>query len=81
MMRAKMTVQSVREAYAGAEELQFGAVTGDKPFGPQGESEDNTYARYTPQASLSMVVTNPELIGKFKQGDAFYVDFTPAPKE
>jgi hypothetical protein len=78
MMRAKMQVHSVEKPYEGAETLRFGAVTGTEPFGPKGESEDNTYARYTPQADLSMTVTNPDLLGKFKQGDKFYVDFTPA---
>lgn len=75
MMRAKFRVQSVTgtESY---ESLSMSAVTGKEPYGPEGESEDNTFARYTPSASLSMSITNPALIGKVKQGDEFYVDFT-----
>lgn len=75
MMRAKFQVQSVTgsEAY---ESLSMTAVTGKEPYGPNGESEDNTFARYTPSASLTMSITNPALIGKIKQGDVFYVDFT-----
>lgn len=77
MMRAKLRVAFV-ESNPTTETLHFNAVTGTDPFGPNGESEDNTYARFTPSAELKMVVTNPELIGKFKMGDTFYVDFIPA---
>lgn len=74
-MRAKMRVLSVSgtETY---ESISMMAVCGKEPFGPQGESEDNTFARYTPSASLSMSITNPALIGKIKADDVFYVDFT-----
>ena len=77
-MRAKVTVQSVEPAYAGAEKLTMMPVVKDETFGPEGESENNTYSRYTPQGGLWFVITNPNLIGKFKQGDTLYVDFTPA---
>jgi len=75
MMRAKLVVRSV-DGYGTYQAVRFSAVTGDKPFGPEGESEDNTFARYTPSAELSMSITNPNLIGKIRIGDTFYVDFT-----
>lgn len=78
MMRAKMQVQSVTggETY---ESITMSAVTSsDKPYGPNGENEDNTYARYTPSGNLSLSITNPALIGKFKVGQKFYLDFTEA---
>jgi hypothetical protein len=53
-------------------------VTGNKPFGPNGESEDNTFARYSPSGELTISITNPNLLGKFNPGDPFYLDFTPA---
>lgn len=79
-MRAKMSVNTVTPygEPVTQENLSFSAVTGTDPFGPKGESEDNTYARYTPMASLNMTINNPELLGQFKVGDRFYVDFTPA---
>ncbi len=77
-MRAKMTVRSVTHHDETSEALHLSAVTGKDPSGPDGESEDNTYARYTPSAELTMCITSPTLIGRFKQGDTFYVDFTPA---
>lgn len=44
-----------------------------------GLDEDNNYAKWSPGASLTINVANPALWGKFKHGDKFYVDFTPAP--
>lgn len=80
MMRAKMQVQSVKgtETY---ESISMSAVTSsNKPYGPNGENEDNTYARWTPSGTLALSITNPELIGKFKVGQKFYLDFTEAPE-
>ncbi|WP_204367562.1 hypothetical protein [Janthinobacterium sp. HH01] len=45
---------------------------------PDGSDEDNSFARWTPSAELTMTINNPDLLGKFKVGDKFYVDFTPA---
>lgn len=79
LMRAKMHVLAVTPhgEPATVEVVQLSAVTGSDPFGPAGESEDNTYARYTPQAHLSMTINNPALLGKLQAGQKFYVDFTP----
>jgi len=77
MMRAKMKVSSV-EATEYGEIIKAAPVCGDRAFGPNGESEDNTYARFTPGGSLSLTVNNPDLLGKIKPGQKFYVDFTSA---
>jgi hypothetical protein len=78
MMRAKVEVQSVEQVHGQLERLSMRPVTGSASFGPSGESEDNTYARYTPSGSISLDITNPDLHGKFSQGQKFYVDFSPA---
>lgn len=83
MMRAKMQVAAVKRLVGAdgnvmAEELAAHPVCGGAPFGPNGESEDNTFARFTPSGSLSLTVHNPDLLGKFKPGQKFYVDFTLA---
>lgn len=74
-MRAKMQIQSV-EQFEHGEKLRMFPVCGKAPFGPNGESEDNTYARFTPSGSLELQINNPDLAGKFKPGQRFYVDFT-----
>lgn len=76
-MRAKMVVDQVT-VNPGVEALSFRAVAKSSSYPEDGSDEDNSFARWTPTASLSMTVTNPELHGKFKVGDKFYVDFSPA---
>lgn len=74
-MRAKMRITGVLITEYG-EELQMTPVSGD--INEDGESEDNTFARYTPSGSLKMLVNNPSLAGKFKPGEEYYLDFTMA---
>lgn len=78
-MRAKMELVSVQEqgTPVSQEILTFRAVS-RFPYGDDGASEDNTYARYTPNASLQMTVNNPALLGSMKQGEKYYLDFTKA---
>jgi hypothetical protein len=78
VMRAKMRVTAV-EAGEGYERLRLAAVCRPGGYPPDGTDEDNTYARFTPQADLTMVVTNPALLGRLSAGQALYVDFTLAP--
>lgn len=80
MMRAKMQIGSIEVFNGGAETLNLNCVTGNKPFGPEGENEDNTFARYSPSGSMKLTITNPFLAGKFKPGQKFYLDFTEAPE-
>lgn len=78
-MRAKFQIQEVKawgEPVTG-EQLTLIAVT-SKPFDPDGNSEDNSFSRWTPSGKLEMSITNPNLLGIFKQGQKFYLDFTEA---
>jgi hypothetical protein len=77
MMRAKIRISEVK-LYGTTQETIVGAPVSSGPYGPEGESEDNTYARYTPSGSISLTINNPALLGQIKQGDTFYVDFTKA---
>lgn len=82
-MRAKMQVGAVKrvvgpDGNVTCEELSAYPVCGKAPFGPNGESEDNTFARFTPGGSLSLMISNPDLLGKFRPGQKFYLDFTEA---
>lgn len=83
-MRAKLQVSFVHQHFSDAERTKVSqeglfmhAVCATKYEGV-GADEDNTYARYSPSANLTINIANPELFGKFKVGDKFYVDFTPA---
>jgi hypothetical protein len=46
--------------------------------GARGGEFVSPVARYTPFGTAEYGITNPALIGQIKQGDKFYVDFTPA---
>lgn len=78
-MRAKLSVSKV-DGYPNTEAptqtvLLFNAV-GASQYPEDGTDENNTFARWTPNASLTMTIQNPNLVGTFKVGDTFYVDFT-----
>ncbi len=74
-MRAKLRISEVEPLGTYGQTIKAFPVCG-KPFGPNGESEDNTFSRYTPNGLLELSITNPDLAGKIKVGQEFYVDFT-----
>lgn len=76
-MRAKMIVSSVTQTTNG-EVLKFNAVCKSSSYGSDGLDDDNTFAKFSPSASLEIHVANPALFGQFKPGEKFYVDFTAA---
>lgn len=82
-MRAKMEVRNVEEfkdagGVKTGERLTFAAVCRPNGYPADGSDEDNTYAKWSPTADLSMTVTNPALFDQFERGQKYYVDFTPA---
>jgi len=76
-MRAKMQVSQVTDFGGNNQQVKMAPVC-SKAFGPNGESEDNSYARWSPSGSLELTITNPDLKDKIKPGQKFYVDFTEA---
>lgn len=77
-MRAKMRLNSVNGDYPGYEVLSFSAVAKSEPYGDDGYDENNTYAKFSPSGRLDLTVANPNLLGKFKVGEEYYLDFTKA---
>jgi hypothetical protein len=76
-MRAKLKINRI-EQFGSSETLHFNAVCA-KAYPADGSDEDNTFAKFTPSATLAINITNPALIGQFKAGEVFHVDFTKAP--
>ena len=76
-MRAKLKLISVFSAESH-DHLTFNAVCKPTSYPEDGLDEDNTYAKFSPSAELKITVNNPALIGKFRPGQKFYVDFTEA---
>lgn len=82
-MRAKFVVTSVDRTvdHAGnvcAERVKFSAVSKSGGYPEDGSDEDNTFAKWSPQANCEIYINNPALHGKYAPGQKFYVDFTPA---
>lgn len=49
-------------------------------YGGDNNAEDNTYAKATPSAELTMQIDNPKVRGVFKPDAVYYVDFSPVPE-
>jgi len=80
MMRAKMKIDSITH-YDNTEQvdLNMSAVCKNKYEG-EGLDENNTFAKFTPNANLTISICNPALMDKFSEGQTFYVDFTETEK-
>jgi len=76
-MRAKFRIQTVTQM-EGCEVIKMAAVAKTGPYPEDGSDEDNTYAKFSPQGNLELTVANPALLGQFKAGDKYYLDFTLA---
>lgn len=78
VLRAKLVVSSIQKSESGQEDWVLNAV-GPNEADPENEAdENNTFAKFTPSAEFKISVMDPALWGKFKDGDAFYIDFKPA---
>lgn len=77
MMRAKMRVTNVQK-YPTNQIVTMTAVSKSDGYPADGSDENNTYARWTPSADLSISIANPALFDKFEIGQQFYLDFTLA---
>ena len=76
-MRAKMRISNI-SCNGNIEELTMNAVSKSTGYPEDGSDEDNTYAKWTPTATLNISITNPNLHKQFKVGQKFYVDFIEA---
>lgn len=83
-MRAKLQVGFVQVHNYGEngavsqETLTMHAVSKSTAYPEDGSDEDNTFAKFSPGANLVINIANPALWGKFKVGEKYYVDFSPA---
>lgn len=76
-MRAKMKLHHIDRRFPNQETLHYHAVSAS-PYPADGSDENNTYAKFSPSAVLQLTVANPTLLGKFSEGEEYYLDFTKA---
>lgn len=72
-IRAKFQVDSI-EQDGDNSSVKLSAVASDDP-------KDNTYAEATPSGNLSISVSKAGAKTFFKEGEAYYLDFTKAETE
>ena len=75
-MVAKFKVTKV-ESHSGNKTIKMMAIS-EKPFDADGNSDDNSFARWTPSGELTMTIQNPALFGAFQEGKKFYLNFSEA---
>lgn len=80
VMRAKLQISKIEEFPGDIQRAYFHAVAA-KSYGDDGLDEDNTYAKYSPSASLEITIANPALVRKLTAGKKYYVDFTEVPDD
>lgn len=76
-MRAKVVCESVLVT-EHADTVKFRAVCKTGSYPADGLDEDNTFAKFSPQADFQITIANPALMGQFRPKQKYYVDFTPA---
>lgn len=81
-MRAKFKVTGVTPSeYDGKKQnevVKFIAVGPSGSYPDDGSDENNSYAKWSPSAELSITIANPNLWNQFRVGQEFYADFTLA---
>jgi hypothetical protein len=70
-MQAKLKVEYILGSGDESEVLVMSPVT-------TGSEENKSFAKWTPWGKLELGISNPNLVGKFKPGDEYFVEFTKA---
>ena len=77
-VRAKFWVKGVVHHHNGSPVADQSVEIVMAPvFGTMG-SGNESWAKYTPQGEIKMLINNPSAAAKFELGKQYFVDFTPA---
>jgi len=71
-VRAKFKVESVTQ-YTWGDVIKMNAIEYD------GTDENASFSKFTPSGTFEMSVTNENIVGNYKAGQEYYLDFTPVP--
>lgn len=75
-MRCKVQIQEVR-LHGASETIIARPVCKDGGYPADGSDEDNTFAKFSPSGEFQLSIANPALLGAYRPGQKFYVDWTP----
>lgn len=76
-VRAKLMLQSITRVHWSPDTQILKFVAQYDSSTP----EDRRFQKATPSASAEFQIDNPAALEQFKLGEAYYVDFSHAPKE
>jgi hypothetical protein len=76
-MRAKMKISAVTLGET-CDQVTMAPVCKSGAYPADGMDEDNSFAKFSPSGELKLTIANPALLGKFRPGQKFYLDFTEA---
>lgn len=76
VVRCKMRVTEVVHSLDSKGTVEQERVKLSAVYG-QGDTENATWAKYTPSANFEIYINNPDAMNKLSKGGEFYVDFTP----
>lgn len=76
-VRAKFRCESVTEHDAGTGAAPQRAISLVPVYGKDG-SANAEWSKWTPNGSCKLTITNPDVVGFFRPGGEYYLDFTPA---
>lgn len=71
IMVCKLNLNHVHRV-EGQERLDFSAVAKSGSYPEDGRDDDNTYAKFSPQAHFEITVANPDLFAKLDPGKKYY---------
>lgn len=75
-MRCKVEIHEVT-LHGHSEQIVARPVCKSGSYPADGSDEDNTFAKFSPSGDLRLTIANPALLGIYKPGQRFYVDWTP----
>lgn len=81
-VRAKFYVGAINHVFNGANsqivEVKMAPIFEGKDGVDGNTNENRLFAKYTPNGSFSMTITNPEAFNQFELGKNYYFDISPA---
>ena len=74
--RCKFRVGSVVRSVGASADSDYETIKLHAHYDPD-DPEDTRFSRATPSGNLEFTLSNPNLLGKFRPGETYYLDLSP----
>lgn len=81
VLRLKMMVNSVKTVHGSDGEPQSQELALTAVYSNKEGSANAQWSKWTPQANLTMVISNTDAFGRLNPGQFVFVDLTPTDKD